>query len=360
VKMMTWLTSILRKSALTRRVCCLLRSVPETSPGMIFPPDGASSGSFPGEPIEPARLMLLVFAGPPTVARLESFALVLTALFLFAPSLRAIPSDQSVDAPYLPDAPEPQSLVSTPVLQPDPGRQETSACDPATSLPLTPHVDPEIVSLAPPPCTTCRFNWYQRFIKGPQQKPLTPREKAWLAARNFVDPFNLVAIAGEAGISVAANSHSPYGPGMPGYGRDVGVSITEDMTGEFFGTFLIPSLAHQDPRYYRLEHAPIHRRIEHAIVQVFWTTGDNGKGMPNYANLGGLAFDEAIDDLYVPGRATNLGATANRYAIDLASAPIGNFDEEFLPDVASHIHVQIALIQRIINQVAQTQPGGRP
>lgn len=301
--------------------------------------------------------MLLAFAGLPNVARLASFALVLMALFPFAPSLRAIPSDQSVDATYLPDAPEPQSLVSSSGLQPDPGHQETSACDPANFLALTPHEDLGISASSLR--ATCRSNWYERFIKGPQQKPLTPRDKAWLAARNFVDPFNLLAIAGEAGISVAVNSHSPYGPGMRGYGRDVGVSFTEDMTGEFFGTLLIPSLAHQDPRYYRLEHSPILRRIEHAIVQVLWSNGDNGKGMPNYANLGGFALDEAIDDLYVPGRATRLGATADRYAIDLASAPIGNFVDEFLPDVASHIHVQIALIQRIINQVAETQPGGR-
>jgi hypothetical protein len=30
-----------------------------------------------------------------------------------------------------------------------------------------------------------------------------------------------------------------------------------------------------------MEHAPIHRRVDHAIIQVFWTRGDNGRGMPN-------------------------------------------------------------------------------
>jgi len=173
----------------------------------------------------------------------------------------------------------------------------------------------------PVSCITCRLNRYQRFADGPQQKPLTPHDKAWLATRNLLDPFNLIAITGEAGISIAADSHSPYGPGMFGYGRYVGVSFTEDMTGEFFGTFLIPSVAHQDPHYYRMEHSPIHRRIGHAIAQVFWTRGDNGEGMPNYANLVGFASDDAIANLYVPGRETTLGATADRYAIGLASAP---------------------------------------
>lgn len=43
----------------------------------------------------------------------------------------------------------------------------------------------------------------------------------------------------------------------------------------------------------------------------------------------------------------------------LATAPIDNFVSEFLPDVALHIHVQIVVIQRIINQVAKLDGVGR-
>jgi hypothetical protein len=207
----------------------------------------------------------------------------------------------------------------------------------------------------PVPCNKRHLNWYDRFVDGPHDKPLTPRDKAWLAARNLVDPFNLITIGGEAGISVGVDSHSPYGPGMPGYARYVGVSITEDMTGEFFGTFLIPSVAHQDPHYHRMEHAPIKRRIGHALLQVVWTQGDNDKGMLNYSNLVGFACDDAIANLYVPGRETTASATATRYGVSLGTAPIDNFVNEFLPDVASHIHVQIILLQRIINQVADKE-----
>ena len=214
-------------------------------------------------------------------------------------------------------------------------------------------------SVSAPPCPAPHKNWYQRFADGPHEKPLTPTDKGWLAARNVVDPFNVITILGEAGISVASNPDSPYGPGMPGYGRYVGVSFTQDMTGEFFGTFLIPSIAHQDPHYHRMEHASISRRIAHACFQVIWTQGDNGKGMPNYANIFGFAIDDEISNLYVPGRATDAPASAERYGTAFATAPIGNLVTEFLPDVASHIHVQVVVIQRIINQVAKTN-GGSP
>jgi hypothetical protein len=146
---------------------------------------------------------------------------------------------------------------------------------------------------------------------------------------------------------------------MPGYARYVGVSYCQDFIGEFFGTFLIPSLAHQDPHYHRMEKARLPRRITHAITQVVWTQGDNGRGMLNYANLVGFAIDDGISNLYVPGRETSASATASRYATGLATAPIGNFITEFVPDVARHIHVQIVIIQRIINQVARNE-GGQP
>jgi hypothetical protein len=201
------------------------------------------------------------------------------------------------------------------------------------------------------------INWYTRFLNGPEVKPLTPKQKAWLALHNLLDPYNLITIGGEAAISVAIDPHSAYGPGIPGWGRYTGVSFTQDMTGEFFHTFLIPSIVHQDPHYHREPHATIKHRIMHAALQVLWTQGDNGRGMLNYADLVGFALDDEIGNLYVPGQATRGSATASRYFIGLATAPIDNYITEFLPDVARHIHVQVVVIQRIINQVARTDNG---
>lgn len=203
------------------------------------------------------------------------------------------------------------------------------------------------------------IDWYARFLSGPKVKPMTPKEKAWLAVRNVADPFNAITVLGEAGISVAANSHSPYGPGIPGWGRYVGVSYTQDMTGEFFGTFLIPSIAGQDPHYHRMPEATIPRRAWHTVEQVFWTQGDNGHPMVNYADLVGFAVDDEIGNLYVPGQQTRLSASASRYGIALATAPIDNVVTEFLPDVARRIHIRVVLVQRIINQVARTDNNGQ-
>ncbi len=204
------------------------------------------------------------------------------------------------------------------------------------------------------------INWYARFLTGPEVKAFTPLQKAHLAARDVFDPFNMLTIAGEGMFSVGFNAHTPEGPGLRGYGNYIGVSFTQDMVGEFFGTFLFPSLGHQDPHYHRMPQATIPRRVWHCINQVVWTEGDNGKMVLNYADIGGFAADEQINNLFVPGLQTHASATASRYGIDLATAPIQNFITEFLPDIASHIHVRVVLVQRIINQVASTNTQETP
>lgn len=284
------------------------------------------------------------------------------ALAGFSLILHRACSGQSSVLPALaavPDAPDPQTPAASPTPKPKP-------CPPPGTANTTPPptgAKSAIAQVGQQPDTgPCKVTWanrYQKFVNGPQDKPLTPKDKAWLAVRNVADPFNNVTILGEAAISVGSDSHSVYGPGMAGYGRYVGVSYTQDMIGEFFGTFLIPSIAHQDPHYHRMPNAGIPRRIAHATLQVLWTKGDSGKDMLNYSNIVGFAIDDGIANLYVPGRQTSPSATGSRYAIGLATAPIGNYITEFVPDVARHIHVQIVIIQRIINQVARNE-GGAP
>jgi hypothetical protein len=213
--------------------------------------------------------------------------------------------------------------------------------------------DREAVRNLPPCPRPPIIDFFDRFINGPEVKPLTPKEKARLAARNLLDPFNAITIAGTAAITIGSDSHSAYGPGLPGFWRYTGVTYSEDTTSEFFGTFLIPSIFHQDPHYHRMPHATIPRRVLNAIIQVGWTKSDTGKGIPNYSSLIAAPIDAEIADLYVPGIETDLPTTAARVVTGWALAPTDNFITEFIPDVARRIHVRIVFVQEILNQVSR-------
>ena len=204
----------------------------------------------------------------------------------------------------------------------------------------------------PPPCEK---NPIQPIVTL-RAKQLNSHEKGVLAARNFLDPFNFVTITGYSAIAVAANSHTPYGPGVAGFGRLAGYGLAQDAQGEFFETYLIPSLAHQDPRYHRMAGAPFKRRLGHAVVHTFVSQHDDGSPMPNYATLLNYPISAELSNLYVPGIQTDGASTARRIAVGLATDPAGSIIAEFLPDVARRIHVRIVFVQQVLNQVMVGSP----
>jgi hypothetical protein len=210
------------------------------------------------------------------------------------------------------------------------------------------------------PCSEL-VNPYQRFLDTSVVIPLTSKQKGYLAIHNLTDPANLLTIVALSGFTIAVDSDTAYGPGLKGFAKNTGVSLLQDATGEFFGAFLIPSIAHQDPRYFRLPKASIPRRIGHAVGHTFVANHDDGSPMPNYANLFGYPISAELSNLYVPGIHADPASTVERIATGLATDPINNLITEFLPDVARHISIRIIFVQRILNQVAsQQQQGASP
>lgn len=209
----------------------------------------------------------------------------------------------------------------------------------------------------PVPCSEL-VDPYQRFLDTDLVVPLTVKQKGYLAIHNLTDPANLLTIVALSGFTIAIDSDTAYGPGLKGFGKNTGVSLLQDATGEFFGAFLIPSLTHQDPRYFRMPHASIPRRIGHAVGHTFIANHDDGTLMPNYANLFGYPISAELSNLYVPGIHADPASTIARIATGLATDPANNLITEFLPDVARHISVRIIFVQRILNQVASQQEQG--
>lgn len=201
-------------------------------------------------------------------------------------------------------------------------------------------------------------NYFGDYLSENAAQIYTPRQLGMMAIRGVIDPFNLLTIVATSAFSVATDANSPYGPGLKGWGKLSGVTLNEDLTSEFVGTFFIPSLDHQDPHFHRLPNAPMQLRILHCIYQPFWTQNMTGQGMVNYSNIAGAIIEEAVDVTYVPFQKVGWGASADRIATNYATMPIGNFVTEFVPDVARHINLHAVFLQRIINRVAVEEGSG--
>ncbi len=214
------------------------------------------------------------------------------------------------------------------------------------------YVDPSRMDEVRKPCSELIYP-YQRFLGTNVVIPMTWQQKGYLALHNTTDPASLGTILGISAITIGANSHTAYGPGMKGFGKISGVSLLQDATGQFFGVFAIPSLVHQDPRYYRMNHGKISKRILYSISRSYVSKHDDGTTMPNYAVLFTYPISAEISNLYVPGIHGDGPSTVARIFTGLATDPANNLLTEFLPDVASHIQVRIIFVQRILNNIAK-------
>lgn len=262
----------------------------------------------------------------------------------------------------LPDAPSAQLSQSTGAESPSqvtPSEADGRDAEGVSKTPMRPCKDSDYTVTkmplqGPPPCIP--EDPIKPFVTSEHVEPLSSKQKGRLALRDFLDPFNFVTIAGYSAIATAADPDSPYGPGVKGFAKQTGYGLLQDAQGEFFQTYVISSLAHQDPRYHRIPTASVKRRLWHAIEHTYVSQHDDGTRMPNYATLGTYWISAELSNLYVPGIQTDARQTAKRIGIGIATDPAGAIVAEFLPDVARRIHIKIVFVQQILNQAMTGAP----
>jgi hypothetical protein len=298
--------------------------------------------------------------------RLLTTGLLLSAMTALAQSRPStIPDDTSAPlsastSADLPDAPDPAddrqlNVVAVAQASFKADGNGAHSCGMFSAMKVV-YVDPNRYDQVPKPCSELIYP-YQRFLTSNIVIPMTLQQKGYLALHDLTDPANFGTILGISAITIGADSHTAYGPGLKGFGKIVGVSLLEDATGQFFGAFAIPAIAHQDPRYFRMPHARITKRIVYSISRTVISQSDSGKSMPNYATLLSYPIGAQLANLYVPGIQTNGASTVARIFTGYGLDPVNNLLNEFLPDVASRVHVRIIFVQRILNNVASGNTG---
>jgi hypothetical protein len=198
----------------------------------------------------------------------------------------------------------------------------------------------------------------QPFLDQQVSIPLTWREKGYLALRDYTDPANILTIVGISAINIAADPNTAFGPGFSGFAKLTGTSLLQSATGEFFGVFAAPSIMHQDPRYYRMPHEPMKKRLVHAIASSYISRSDTGRRIPNYGTLLAYPAIAETSNFYVPGIETDAKETGRRILTGLAIDPTNNLLNEFVPDLAKHVHIRIIFLQNVLNNIALTNGTG--
>ncbi len=186
--------------------------------------------------------------------------------------------------------------------------------------------------------------------------PLSPRQKYQLFFKSVTDPWPFVLTAVVAGISQADDDFSAYGQGMQGYAKRYGAAYTDYFTGNFFGNAVLPSLLHEDPRYYQRGKGKFITRALWAAGSTGWCKRDDGTWGPNYANVAGNLIGAAISNVYYPAEERTVSDTLQRGLTVTVEGAIGAELIEFWPDIASHYKRKKA--EKRAREAAQKNPQG--
>jgi hypothetical protein len=166
-------------------------------------------------------------------------------------------------------------------------------------------------------------------------QPLTARAKFKLAMRLVVDPVTIAGIGFMSGLQQAGDTPD-YQQGMKGYGQRFGANLADTAVNNLIGGAILPSVLHQDPRYFYRGTGTKRSRFLYAAAHPFICKSDSGKTQVNVSTMGGDLAQSAISNLYYPSSNRGAGLVFGNFALSTAQRVMTGLLQEFVLPKFTH------------------------
>jgi hypothetical protein len=165
-------------------------------------------------------------------------------------------------------------------------------------------------------------------------KPLTTHQKFMIGIKDSAD-YPVYFISGAfAGIYQLQDRNPSYGQGMEGYAKRFGSAYGDQAIGNMMTEAIIPSLFHQDPRYFRLGAGGGSgwHRTRYAVTRVFVARTDRGAWTFNSSEWVGNGVAVAISNAYYPEDTRTVSDNVQKLLVQVGTDAFSNILKEFWPD----------------------------
>ena len=136
-----------------------------------------------------------------------------------------------------------------------------------------------------------------------------------------------------AGYGQGTNQYPEFGQGAKGFGRYFWHTYTDQTIENFMVEFVVPSVMHEDTRYYTLGHGGFFKRTGYAVSRAVVTRTDDNHRTFNFSEVVGAGIASGISNAYYPGQERTVNNTLDRWGTNVA-IDAGTFViREFWPDV---------------------------
>lgn len=248
------------------------------------------------------------------------------------------------------------SLPEAPLADPGLVQSSSSSSSPDTSKPhagdpIDPQTDPRKLApgtALPEPSleghqTKRILGIVPNFRSVSANQKLPPQGVKEKFVSTFEDSFDYSSItfsAVLAGVGQAENSYPQFRQGAAGYGRYFWHTYADQTNENLWVEAIMPSLLHQDTRYYTLGRGGLIKRSAYSFSRVLITRGDDQNRQPNYSEVVGAGIGSSISSLYYPSVDRTWTKIGQRWLTNvIIDGGVLTF-KEFWPDINNHIFHQ--------------------
>lgn len=166
---------------------------------------------------------------------------------------------------------------------------------------------------------------------------LRPRDKMVFWLHEEVQPASSLPAILSAGYGQATNGDPRYGSDEAAFGERFGAALLRQASMRFFSDSLLPTLDHEDPRYYRSASRSYAGRGIHAAVFTFVDRTDKGRRIFNASDIFGHLAASALVHTYYPQPSDHGAVVPRTWGTSIGGAMVNNMVLEFWPDVVNKV-----------------------
>jgi hypothetical protein len=167
--------------------------------------------------------------------------------------------------------------------------------------------------------------------------PPTPKQSFILATQNSFDYSSFIFVGITSALAYGTDAHPQLGSGANAYWAYYWRGFVDKTDGNYWVIFILPSLLHEDQRYFAMGEGGFWKRGTYAATRIFVARNYHGDNTFNISEVAGRAIAQGISTTYYPSASSTGEKLAEKYAYALGRDALTNVFREFWPDIATHV-----------------------
>jgi hypothetical protein len=178
---------------------------------------------------------------------------------------------------------------------------------------------------------------FRAVSPGATPPPPTFKQAFKIATQNSFDYSSFIFVGITSAIAYGTDAHPQLSSGANPYWAYYWRGFVDKTDGNYWVICILPTVLHQDERYYAMGEGGFWKRGTYAATRIFVARKYNGDNTFNISEVAGRAIAQGISTTYYPSASNTGEKLAEKYAYALGRDALTNVFREFWPDIATHV-----------------------